>query len=91
MKIGIKKILTAMGFSARRREASNRSVLIVHEDCEPSGNAAKNSSAKSISAHSITDQWTCTIAVIFVIINALFNALSGGTLNLTATGAFKKI
>jgi len=32
-------ILTAMGFSARRREASNRSVLIVHEDGEPSGNA----------------------------------------------------
>ncbi|BBB15866.1 hypothetical protein RVIR1_14210 [Candidatus Rickettsiella viridis] len=27
---------------------SNRSVYMIHEDCELSGNAAKNSSAKSI-------------------------------------------
>ena len=37
-----------LDFQQGAASESNRSVHIVHEDCEPSGNAAENSSAKSI-------------------------------------------
>ncbi|BBB14602.1 hypothetical protein RVIR1_00600 [Candidatus Rickettsiella viridis] len=39
-----------MGFLARRREnEATGNIFSIHEDCELSGNAAKNSSEKSIS------------------------------------------
>ncbi|BBB15711.1 hypothetical protein RVIR1_12550 [Candidatus Rickettsiella viridis] len=37
-----------MDFRQGAAKESNRSVYSIHEDCEPSWNAAKNSNAKSI-------------------------------------------
>jgi len=49
-KIQLRRVYTHSNgiFGKAPAKASNRSVLMVHEDCEPSGNTAKNSIAKSI-------------------------------------------